>query len=324
MNDRDCESCKKFSRTDPIESEGYCEAKRTWVDPQEGEDCKMHEFTLHSATKYKDGTPIMSEPEKTAEQSNQLDTNYCKLGTCSHYDKFCDHTLQDKHMCPYLPHDTDSNLKYLEQAFTDFAKTQDELIEEYDATLKTHGNTLEQHMEHIKDMDAVLATHAGKINSHADILEDHKERITINEGNIDAISSDIEDLQRKVYAIYKYFNAISPNVFFDICKGIEELAHKGSDFCGNCTHAKSEDGIYACELTGEIIDPDDSSCSMFEPSYSQNPEWFDNMKKAMITPSEPSVGCVDCKYAIHGMCEKYNCSLGTICATPECHESFPF
>ena len=50
MNDRDCESCKKFSRNDPHESEGYCDAKREWVDPQEGEDCKMHEFTLHSAT----------------------------------------------------------------------------------------------------------------------------------------------------------------------------------------------------------------------------------------------------------------------------------
>lgn len=64
MNDRDCESCKKFSRIDPLESKGYCNAKRTWVDPEEGEDCKMHEFTLHSATKYKDGTPIMSEPRK--------------------------------------------------------------------------------------------------------------------------------------------------------------------------------------------------------------------------------------------------------------------
>ena len=201
MNDRDCESCKKFFRNDPYESEGYCDAKRTWVDPQEGEDCKMHEFTLNSATKYKDGTLIMSEPEKvycdtdstlihgetdtyetrkaaknsmfgktSEEMSNQLDPEFCEFGTCPYYGESCDHTLQDKHMCPYLPHDTDSNLRYLEQVFTEFAKTQDNLIEEYDVTLKTHGDT----------------------------LEDHMERITINEGNIDSISSDVEDLQKKV------------------------------------------------------------------------------------------------------------------------------
>lgn len=239
MNDRDCESCKKFSRIDPLESEGYCDAKRTWVDPQEGEDCKMHEFTLHSATKYKDGTPIMSEPEKIAEGSNQLDAKYCNMGRCPYYDKFCDHTLQDKHGCAYLPHTPEADTKYLEQTFAEFAKTQDDLIAEYDATLKTHGDT----------------------------LQDHHERITINEGNIDAISSEVEDLQRKVYVIYKYFNSISPNVFFDICKGIEELAHKGSDFCGNCTHSRTTDGICTCNLSGNTVDPDDSSCAMFEPPF---------------------------------------------------------
>lgn len=348
MNDRDCESCKKFSRNDPHESEGYCQAKRSWVDPQEGEDCKMHEFTLHSATKYKDGTPIMSEPEKvycesdadlihgktdaacksalnsaygkTAEMTNQLDTkssrpnqfgiDFCEPDCCPYWDKYCDHTLQDKHMCPYLPHDTDANVKYLEQAFTEFAKIQDDLIEEYDATLKIHGDTLEQHLERIDDMDAVLTRHAGKINTHADMLEEHLNRICELEHLYEKVIDYVCELREKVDKIVESFTE-----------------HKGSDFCGNCTHVnrcRAEDGIYACELSGEIIDPDDSSCARFEPPYSKNPEWFDNMKKAMTTPSEPSVGCTDCKHVIHGMCEKYNCSLGTICATPECHESFPF
>lgn len=293
MNDRDCESCKKFSRNDPHESEGYCQARRSWVDPQEGEDCKMHEFTLHSATKYKDGTPIMSEPEVTycksdadlihglvdsagktdtdssysqrkaeknsmygktvEEMSNQLDTkssrpnqfgiDFCEADCCPYWDKYCDHTLQDKHMCPYLPHDTDSNIKYLEQAFAEFAKTQDELIEEYDATLKTHGDTLEQ----------------------------HKERITINEGNIDGISSEVEDLQRKVYAIYQFLNSAAPDFFFNLSEEIKKNMHKGPDFCGNCTHCdhgkQGDDTVYVCDLSAEIVDPDDSSCVMFEPPF---------------------------------------------------------
>lgn len=214
MNDRDCESCKKFSRNDPHESEGYCQAKRSWVDPQEGEDCKMHEFTLHSATKYKDGTPIMSEPKV------DVDSSYSKLS---------------------------NQLDYLERAFKGFAKTQDELIEEYDATLKAHGDT----------------------------LEDHHERITINEGNIDAISSDVEDLQRKVAIIYQFINSVVPGTFFKVIeefKRVEkENMHNGSDFCGNCTHCdhgkQGDDTIYICTLSHRFVDPDDSSCSHFEPPF---------------------------------------------------------
>lgn len=256
MNDRDCESCKKFSRNDSHESEGYCDAKRTWVDPQEGEDCKMHEFTLHSATKYKDGTPIMTEPETDINssyptsmfpKSNQLDPDYCKLGTCPYYDKFCVHTLQDKHGCAYLPHDTAADLKYLEQTFTEFAETQDDLIAEYDETFKTHGDT----------------------------LEDHHERITINEGNIDSLASDVEDLQIKVAAIYQFINSTAPGTFFKIMEEFKKVekenVHNGSDFCGNCTHChrgkKDDDTIYVCDLTKGFLDPDDSSCSMFEPPF---------------------------------------------------------
>ncbi len=275
MNDRDCESCKKFSRNDPYESEGYCDAKRTWVDPQEGEDCKMHEFTLHSATKYKDGTPIMSEPEV----SNQLDPEFCEFGTCPYYDKFCDHTLQNKHECAYLPHDAAANLKYLEQTFKEFAKVQDELIEEYDATLKTHGDTLEEHLDRICDLEHMYAS----------------------------VLDDLCAMRDRLCKIT------------DLLVGQNSHAHIFSNFCGNCMHAEMKDGICACELSGEIVDPDSASCSLFDPSY-ESRKWFENMKKTMTTPSEPTAGCKDCNHAKDGMCTKYNCSLGAICATPECFE----
>lgn len=224
MNDRDCESCKKFSRNDPHESEGYCDAKRTWVDPQEGEDCKMHEFTLHSATKYKDGTPIMSEPEKIYcetdsalihGESNQLDTEYC------------DHIL-----------DRIYNLERM----------------------------------YVSILDDLCAMH---------------ERLC---------------------------------KITDLLVGQNKHAHIFSNFCGNCINAEMKDGICTCELSGEIIDPDSASCSLFVPSYTSNPIWFENMKKTMTTPSEPTAGCKDCNHAKDGMCTKYNCSLGAICATPECFE----
>lgn len=249
MNDRDCESCKKFSRIDPYESEGHCDAKRTWVDPQEGEECKMHEFTLHSATKYKDGTPIMSEPEKVycesdADLIHGMVDSAGKVGTDSSYAK-C--KAEKNSLYGITAEEASNQLDYLERAFKGFAKTQDDLIEEYDATLKAHGET----------------------------LEDHHERITINEGNIDAISSDVEDLQRKVAIIYQFINSVAPGTFFKVMeefKRVEkENIHNGSDFCGNCTHCdhdkQGDDTIYICTLSHEFVDPDDSSCAMFEPPF---------------------------------------------------------
>lgn len=274
MNDRDCESCKKFSRVDPHESEGYCGAKRTWVDPQEGEDCKMHEFTLHSATKYKDGTPIMTEPEKIycdtdsalihGKSSNQLDT--LKNATV-------ENTLRNS---------------FLTKRIDEIEQRIDELSEEYDAVLKIHGDTLEK----------------------------HKERIINNEGNIDGLCSDVEELVSRICNLeYLYEQLISK-----LC-AIE--SHNGSNFCGNCLHATIKDGICACNLSKEIIDPDSASCSMFEPSFTHvddRPDWMEKIRKDLTTPAEPTEGCKDCKCAVDGMCVKYNCSLGAICATPECFE----
>lgn len=245
MNDRDCESCKKFSRNDPHESEGYCDAKRTWVDPQEGEDCKMHEFTLHSATKYKDGTPIMSESEKVycesdADLIHGMVDSADKVGTDSSYAK-C--KAKKNSLYGITAEELSNQLDYLERAFKGFAKTQDDLIKEYDATLKSHGDT----------------------------LQIHHERITNNEGNIDGISSDVEDLQRKVYAIYQFLNSVAPDFFFNLSEEIKKKAHKCSDFCGNCAHCdhdkQGDDTVYVCDLSAETVDPDDSSCSMFEPPF---------------------------------------------------------
>lgn len=286
MNDRDCESCKKFSRGDPHESEGYCEAKRAWVDPQEGEDCKMHEFTIHSANKYKDGTPIYAEPSGLT------------IGALS--DVLVRHTTKQKEMS--------NQLDSLEQRV-------DEFSEEYDAVLKTHGDTLEQHLERIEDLDDILATHAGKINAHEDTLEEHLDRICDLEHMYESILDDLCVMRDRLCKIT------------DLLVGQDEFSHIFSNFCGNCAHAEMEDGLCTCALTGEALDPDYASCSRFDPSFTHmndRPDWMEKIRKDMTTPSEPTEGCKDCKCAVDGMCVKYNCSLGAICATPECHESTPF
>lgn len=318
MNDRDCESCKKFSRGDPHESEGYCEAKRTWVDPQEGEDCKMYEFTLSSTNKYKDGTPIYAEPTGLT------------IGALS--DVLVQHTAKQKELS--------NQLDSLEQRI-------DELSEEYDAVLKTHGDTLEQHMERISDLDTVLATHAGKINKHEDTLEElknqiediHKEYDMIFENHakrINMISDYLEEHLDRICDLEHMYEKVLDDLcvmrdrlckITDLLVMQDEYSHIFSNFCGNCIHAEMEDGLCTCALTGEALDPDYASCSRFDPSFTHvgdRPDWMEKIRKDMTTPSEPTEGCKDCKCAIDGMCVKYNCSLGAICATPECHEPTPF
>lgn len=168
----------------------------------------------------------------------------------------------------------------------------DESMEEYDAVLKTHGDTLEEHLERICELEGL----------YENMLED---------------LCVIRDRLCKIT---------------DLLVGQDEHAHIFSNFCGNCIHAEMNDGICTCELSGEIIDPDSASCSLFDPSFtyvgkepqSERPDWLEKIRKTMTTPSEPSEGCKDCKHAKNGMCVKHNCSLGAICATPECYEPYPF
>lgn len=159
----------------------------------------------------------------------------------------------------------------------------DELSEEYDAVLKTHGETLEEHLNRICDLEHL----------YEEILDD---------------LCAMRDRLCKIT---------------DLLVGQDEFSHIFSNFCGNCIHAEMEDGLCTCSLSGEALDPDYASCSRFDPSFmhvGDRPDWMEKIRKDLTTPVEPTLGCKDCNCAKDGMCTKYNCSLGAICATPECFE----
>lgn len=51
-----------------------------------------------------------------------------------------------------------------------------------------------------------------------------------------------------------------------------QFGHFGDNFCGNCAHYHAHHStaigeVPCCELTGEITDPDESSCAMFEHPF---------------------------------------------------------
>lgn len=178
-----------------------------------------------------------SYPERLFKESNQVDDESSKTVKNSLHGKCASNQLD------LLTERVDNSFKNYGVVLINLEQRVDELSEEYDTVLKTHGDTLEQHTE----------------------------RITINEGNIDSISADVKDLQIKVAAIYQFINSAAPGTFFKIIEELKnmetEKVHNGSNFCGNCIHANSRDGICTCALNKGFVDPDDSSCEWFEPPF---------------------------------------------------------
>lgn len=99
----------------------------------------------------------------------------------------------------------------------------------------------------------------------ADKYIDLEERIAICEGNIENLDYRLEDIERKMgnilialrYSDLSYLDTDSTTL------------HAGSNFCGNCCHCShvAPDVAYRCELSGEDVDPDEASCTMFEHPF---------------------------------------------------------
>lgn len=92
---------------------------------------------------------------------------------------------------------------------------------------------------------------------------------------LDSIRAKLEQLDDVVHELQNQFESYLEDMCAmreRICKiteyivGTDTHAHIFSNFCGNCIHAEMNT-ICTCDLSGEIIDPDDASCSMFDPSF---------------------------------------------------------
>lgn len=104
-------------------------------------------------------------------------------------------------------------------------------------------------------MQAVTKEHI----KHEDLIEDHEAKICELEHMYENV---IEDMCAVKERLCNITSLITEN---------NKYAHIFSNFCGNCAHCDHgewrDDKVYVCELSAEIVDPDDSSCSMFEPPF---------------------------------------------------------
>lgn len=120
------------------------------------------------------------------------------------------------------------------------------------------SNQLDSLEKRVEDYDIVLATHAGKINNHTDALLEHEHRICDLESQITSLETQLTELK-----------AFIGHTLADSAVD----AHTGSNFCGNCKHytpPASSVFLPLCSLLDNVVDPDDSSCAMFESNQLDN------------------------------------------------------
>ena len=93
-----------------------------------------------------------------------------------------------------------------------------------------------------------------RLSNQLDSLREHISALEQKLGDIDTLSEDVTNIKAWINAK-------------------ELVNHTGSNFCGNCSHCtpvvtpKTSAKFHTCELSGEVIDPDESSCAMFEHPF---------------------------------------------------------
>lgn len=171
---------------------------------------KENEFNLNSATKYKDGTPMMSEPK-----SNHMNS---KCETCM----WMRHSPMG-HICA--------------RGFT--------LEVMFDCDCKAYNAPRDSNQVELEERIEDLETQLGWYEEELDNLRNFCSRVD---------------------QLLNHFHEFSTDCKLDF---VSPYQHTRDNFCGNCCHCShvAPDVTYRCELSGEVVDPDDSSCTMFEPPF---------------------------------------------------------
>lgn len=100
-------------------------------------------------------------------------------------------------------------------------------------------------------------------------LDAHSAKLELLDDRIDALKDLFDDLEAQINDLSYRFDEFKKFILYP-CVPAQKSEHTRSNFCGNCTYYQeptSSVTLPTCKLSGEIIDPDDSSCAMFEPPF---------------------------------------------------------
>lgn len=127
----------------------------------------------------------------------------------------------------------------------------------------------------VNSLDERLNTTENKTRTIIADLEEHEQRLLSSEAKIellcdkvDALKDLFDDLEAQINDLSIRFDEFKKFIFYPCVPATSK--HTCSNFCGNCTHYQAPTSsvtLPTCKLSGEIVDPDDSSCAMFEHPF---------------------------------------------------------
>lgn len=87
---------------------------------------------------------------------------------------------------------------------------------------------------------------------------------------LDILKRTVSDLESQITSLETQLTELKAFIGYTLSDPTVKI-HIGSDFCGNCKHCtppKTSANFHLCALSGEIVDPDESSCAMWETPVS--------------------------------------------------------
>lgn len=273
----DCNSCYHFSKSDFNETEGYCRVCKKHLNPKEGEECEQFEpHSLYCDTDFfVEDCPFRGNNEQY----------------CPYYGKTCECDEDEQEVCDLFPAYKDNMKKLLDTRAIKPEKYVELREQDFDTWLDTIlHDIIEQVNFDASEVDALggavwngecpdgtpypkqCAREDAYIQCirQSNQLDVHKAKLELLDDKIDALKDLFEDLENQINDLSIRFDELKKFVGYTLADPAVS-PHTGSNFCGNCTHCargkQADDTVYVCKLSHEIVDPDDSSCAMFEPPF---------------------------------------------------------
>lgn len=233
----DCNSCYHFSKCDFNETEGYCRVCKKHLNPKEGEECEQFEpYSLYCDTDSVNTMKILLDPRAIKPE------------------------------------------KYAELREQDFDTWLDTILHEIIEQVNFDASEVDALGGAVWNGECPDGTPYPKQCAREDAyiqcirqsnqLDAHNARLEFLEDKIDALKNLFEDLEAQINDLSYRFDEFKKFVGYTLAD--PAVPHTCSNFCGNCVHYQAPTSsvtLPTCKLSGEIIDPDDSSCAMFEPPF---------------------------------------------------------
>lgn len=238
----DCNSCYHFSKSDFNETEGYCRICKKHLNSKEGEECEQFEpCSLYCDTdSVTTNTPCLNA---------LFDTRAIK---------------------PEI---------YAELREQDFDTWLDTILHEIVVQVNFDASEVDALGGAVWNGECPDGTPYPKQCAREDAyiqcirqsnqLDAHSAKLELLDDKIDALKDLFDDLEAQINDLSIRFDEFKKFVGYTLADPAVSH-HTGSNFCGNCSHYQAPTSsvtLPTCKISGEIIDPDDSSCAMFEPPF---------------------------------------------------------